>query len=45
MKKAQRSEIHNLPGMDDKFDVPANADLILNPEKPSENMNQIMEFF
>lgn len=43
-EKAQRSEIHNLPGMDDKFDVPANADLILNPEKPSENMNQIMEF-
>lgn len=43
-EKAKKNEIHHLPGVDDKFDIPAKADLVLNPEKPSENMNHLMEF-
>lgn len=43
-EKAKKDEIHNLPGMDEHFDVPAKADLVLNPEKASENLVQLLDF-
>ncbi len=43
-EKAKRDEILNLPGVDDHFDAPAKADLVLNPEKASENLEQLIAF-
>lgn len=43
-EKAKKAEIHNLPGMDERFDVPSNADLALKPENAAKNITQLMEF-
>ena len=42
--KRKKEEILNLPGIDERFDIPAKADLVLNPEKPSENLTQLITF-
>ncbi|MDY0077307.1 MAG: sulfate adenylyltransferase subunit CysN [Bacteroidales bacterium] len=43
-EKSKKAEIQNLPGMDERFDVPTDADLILNPENAANNVTQLMDF-
>ncbi|MBZ0243020.1 MAG: adenylyl-sulfate kinase, partial [Bacteroidales bacterium] len=43
-EKSKKSEIHNLPGMDERFDVPSNADLVLKPENAAKNIAQLLDF-
>lgn len=43
-KKANKGELKYLPGVDMEFDVPENANLILDPLKKEENINQLLDF-
>ncbi len=43
-KKAEKGEIHNIPGIDMEFEKPKNADFIMSPTDMENNVEKIIDY-
>lgn len=43
-EKADSGQWRNLPGVDEPYDIPENANLILNPEKADQNIEKVFNY-
>ncbi len=42
--KAEKGEAQNIPGVDMEFEVPENADFVMNPKENEENVEKVIDF-
>jgi adenylyl-sulfate kinase len=42
--KAEKGEIHNIPGVDLEYEIPDNPNLILNPLEQEENVEKVLDY-
>ena len=43
-EKAEKGQLFNLPGVDEPFEMPQHADLILNPEEAEQNVEKVLDY-